>query len=213
VYLEGRGWVIFDPTPPAGRTTYSRRPGLRALVDTLIMRWNVYVVNYEMRDQLDVIEGTMEAAERGKKTLFSWKGGVDDLLDRMKSPRTENISLSRLGAIGIVMVLAAVLIWLFVRIVFFSSYRRRSGIAGEYDRLVRIVKGKGLRRFDWISHREFADEMAHRWPVVADDVFDVTDMYVAVRFGRRPETDEDITRMRLTVTKIEDRIKGEPRAS
>ena len=211
VYLDGQGWVIFDPTPPAGLTTYSRRSGLRSLVDTLVMRWNVYVVNYEITDQLDMIEGTIEATEKGKKKLFSIKGDIDDILYRLKSFQAGDIPFLVMGIVGIVTIGAAVFIWFLVRVVVLKRFRRRTGVAGEYDRLVRLAEAKGVTRPEWISHREFADKLAHLWPEVADDVLNVTDIYSAVRFGTRSETDEDIRHTHRTVSRIAAVIKNEPR--
>ena len=211
VYLDGRGWVIFDPTPPAGLTNYSRRPGFRALLDTLIMRWNIYVVNYEIQDQMEMIEGTIEATEKGKRKFFSLKGGIDDILSRLKSPRTDDISFPIMGIIGIAMIGAVVFIWYLIWGIFLKRNRKRTGVAGEYDRLVRLAKGKGVTRPGWISHREFANTLAHRWPEVADDVFEVTDTYGAVRFGERPETNEDVRRAHSTVSRIAAVIKNEPK--
>ena len=212
VFVDGRGWVIFDPTPPAGLTTFSRRPGLRAFVDTLVMRWNVYVVNYEMRDQIDMIEGTIEATERGKKRLFSIRGTIDDIFYRLKSFRSGDIPLLFMGIIGIITIGAVVLICFLVRIFIRTRSLRRSGVAGEYDYLVRLVGRRGVTRPGSISHREYADKIAQHWPEVADDVFDVTDIYSAVRFGEKTETDEDIRNVHCMVSRIASVIKSEPRA-
>jgi|GEM_PF-1672523 len=212
VYLEGEGWVVFDPTPPAGLTTFSRRPGFRAFIDTLIMRWNIYVVNYEMQDQLEVIEGTIEATERGRSTLFSLKGEIDDIIARIKSYRTGEFSFTIAGMFAIVIIAVVVLIWLLVRFVFLKKRRKRSGIAGEYDRLVQFIEGRGVKRPVWFSHREFAAEIVRRWPEVADDVCDVTDIYSAVRFGEQPETDEDVARVRTTVQRITGFIENDTKS-
>ncbi|MBN1881837.1 MAG: DUF3488 domain-containing protein [Deltaproteobacteria bacterium] len=209
VYLDGRGWVIFDPTPPAGRTTFTRRPGLRALVDTLIMRWNIYVVNYEIQDQLGMIEGTIEATERGKKKLFSWKGGIDKIVLRIQSLRSGDVTLPVVGIIGIGMITAAVFIWFLVQVVVLRRSRRRAGVAGEYDRLVKLAKRKGVVREKWITHREFAEKLADHWPGIADDVFDVTDIYSGVRFGDVSETEEEIRDVHLMVSRIAAVMKNE----
>jgi hypothetical protein len=120
----------------------------------------------------------------------------------LKSYGAGEISLGIAGVFAVVIIGAVVLIWLLARVVFLKRRRRRSGIAGEYDRLVRLVEGRGVKRPGWLTHREFAEEIIRRWPEVAGDVSDVTDIYSAVRFGEQPETDEDVDRVRVTVSKI-----------
>jgi hypothetical protein len=54
-YLDG-AWVRFDPTPASGEigSTYAARRGGRPLfwIDTLRMRWNSWVVQYDAESQL-----------------------------------------------------------------------------------------------------------------------------------------------------------------
>jgi protein-glutamine gamma-glutamyltransferase len=52
---EGRGWAIFDPTPPAGRPVSARASlGLfmTQAYDYLVFRWDRYVLTYGFEDQL-----------------------------------------------------------------------------------------------------------------------------------------------------------------
>ncbi len=57
-YLDGRGWVIFDPTPPSGRPTVAPR-SLWSLVrqsyDFLVFRWDRYVISYGTADQAELL--------------------------------------------------------------------------------------------------------------------------------------------------------------
>ena len=212
VYLDGRGWVTFDPTPPAGRMTFSRRPGLRALVDTLIMRWNIYVVNYEIQDQLNMIEGTIDAAERGRQEIFSWKGVFHAVISRLRSSSPGGIPIATIGILGIAVILAVAVTWFLARVVVFRRRLWHTGVAGEYDRLVRLAGRQGVTREAWMSHTEFAERLARLWPEVTDDVLDVTDIYSAVRFGERSETDDDTRHARQVVSRIADVMKNEPMA-
>ncbi len=56
--IEGEGWRIFDPTPPAGRPQVGDGGALQLLsqaYDYLLFRWDRYVLTYGLIDQLDFL--------------------------------------------------------------------------------------------------------------------------------------------------------------
>ena len=54
------GWVTFDPTPPAGAQPLESTTGavvyIRDLLEALSQRWNRYVVGYDLRTQVRLVE-------------------------------------------------------------------------------------------------------------------------------------------------------------
>jgi transglutaminase-like putative cysteine protease len=58
-FLEGIGWVTFDPTPPAfsaPRNEQGVGPLLRDALDASNQRWDRYIVRYDIRRQLSLLE-------------------------------------------------------------------------------------------------------------------------------------------------------------
>lgn len=58
VYFEGFGWLRFDPTPPDGRrgqNTSFAFPKLREYLDALRNKYLIFVIDYNIRTQLDLL--------------------------------------------------------------------------------------------------------------------------------------------------------------
>ncbi|PRP93015.1 Protein-glutamine gamma-glutamyltransferase [Enhygromyxa salina] len=87
VYFDELGWVTFDPTPPAGRTAgddASWFPRLANVADALRDAYLEYVIDYDLRDQLEALEQIgVERRDRGVsidwRQLAPWLGGVGGL--------------------------------------------------------------------------------------------------------------------------------------
>ena len=54
VYLDGAGWVSLDPSPRAEATRRPPPAGASLYLDALRLRWYRYVVNWSLRDQVEV---------------------------------------------------------------------------------------------------------------------------------------------------------------
>lgn len=60
-YVPGEGWIELDPTPPAGRPTGGSASVWNLATqawDTLVFRWDRYVLTYGLNDQVDLV-GTL----------------------------------------------------------------------------------------------------------------------------------------------------------
>jgi hypothetical protein len=60
VYIDGKGWLTFDPTPPSGAAPQGEIEGLlaslRDLFEAVAQRWNEHVVGYDLRKQVGLLE-------------------------------------------------------------------------------------------------------------------------------------------------------------
>jgi hypothetical protein len=76
-YVEGEGWRIFDPTPPAGRPL-AEVTGVSLLMrqawDFVAFRWDRYVLTFGLYDQVRIFTGLREM----------WR----DLVSRFQQPET-----------------------------------------------------------------------------------------------------------------------------
>jgi len=77
VYVDGKGFVRFDPTPPASAAPQSEITGVlafvRDMVEAAAQRWDRNVVGYDMGQQVSLLRAVREryAALRGKSRVAS----------------------------------------------------------------------------------------------------------------------------------------------
>jgi transglutaminase-like putative cysteine protease len=166
-WIEGQGWVTFDPSPRAEGDAARGRLGL--YLDALRMRWYRYVVNWSLKDQVDLASSLRHTARRWRPewpTLGGW-------------PRP---SASLVLGVGAAVALAFV-------------WRRRRGDAvvrmrlGRHDvpdfyrRALRRLARRGIRPAPHETAREFCARVQAEAPAWADAADALTQAYERVRFG------------------------------
>ena len=169
-YIDGRGWMRFDPTP-AAPSAY--RPSVLTLyLDFMRLRWNRYVIQYSFKDQQRIAkEARMKAS---------------GLLDMLKEPfRTKGYSgaESGLATLLALVLLAAAGSVLALR----RAYGRkgRSKTPAYYLDMLKILEASGIRKLASETPTEFARRTGE--PCVDE----VTRVYEEERFGgRTPLGDE-----------------------
>lgn len=182
-FFDESGWVIFDPTPPAGRSFAQDLSAAREFFENMIMKWNIYVVNYEMSDQIKMIEGAVEAGREGQRGLLEARGDLSDFLSGLK--KGKKIFLIPLGII----LAAAFLVGVFYLVFFFTSlgHTKRGGdVRGavrEYFRALRFLSKRGLKKDIRMTPREFSYEVGRKKPSLSSDMNVLTDAYYAQRYG------------------------------
>lgn len=78
VWVEGHGWIPLDPTPPAPipASWLARfREGVQRTLEWLRFFWLEYIVDYNLRTQKELLEGSRERVIRLKKRMsleFQW---------------------------------------------------------------------------------------------------------------------------------------------
>ena len=78
-FLPGRGWVVFDPTPPDPNTIASQSLSrMGGTLDLLRMNWQRYIIRYSSRDQSDMVQyfrsGSRDVVDSLKNlTSLEWK--------------------------------------------------------------------------------------------------------------------------------------------
>lgn len=128
-YINGVGWVTFDPTPAAGVGS-ARNPDTLALkisrwMDGIRLVWYRYIVDYTMKDQTALFTAIIRTAR--EKNAFS----ILDKMDRIFSDRPNvqmRVTSRHVMALGMVMLvfgLGALLIheW--------RKYRRNRSTSGD----------------------------------------------------------------------------------
>ncbi|MBI2895878.1 MAG: DUF3488 domain-containing protein [Deltaproteobacteria bacterium] len=180
VYVEGKGWRTFDPTPPAATAP---RPGglsdrISDAIDALRLKWMQYVLSYGLNDQLAL-----------SRTAFDLLRDARDRVGRIGGER-----VPRWVPWGIAALLLAVAIALALRRRtrgLFAAARAARGPRREppavslYRRLEDAMGRAGHPRSPATTPLEHARHLRDRavpgWQIVER----VTDRYVGARFGSR----------------------------
>ena len=170
-------WVRFDPTPSGGSSGEDTLGGfISQYIDALRYRWQRYIIEYSVRDQMAVAMSAAMAWERyqrqgkvpeGVKDAATWTG---------------------------MLVAAIVGILLLIRVVAFLRVRKRRGVREiERDRL-RSIWNRLTRRFaklglEWPASeppRSYLERAARRFPGEARLIEGFSKHFNKIRYEPRP---------------------------
>ena len=198
------GWITFDPTPASGAQPLGDTTGtwvyLRDLVEALSQRWNTYVVGYDLRTQVRLVEGIGTRYDGLRKNVGLDKGALGKLTR------------------GPVVATAALLLALLAYVVWkrrgrttgakpreAKSTQERALLAATalYRSLETALAVKGLRRPAGLPPLRFAEQLQARAHPLAGTVLKLTSLYLEARFGgadvdgeMREEYEEGVKRVR-----------------
>ena len=166
-FLDGPGWVTFDPSPRSA--SEGARSFMALYLDSMRMRWYRYVVNWSLRDQVAVAV----SMHRG---TAEWHGSLRSLRDTVRA-----VPRGWLVAFVASMLVAA---WLFWRHA--PGAARRAAAAAVprfYLEALRALARRGLRRGSTETAREFSHRVEGEAPAFASAVARLTAAYERCRFG------------------------------
>lgn len=185
VYVEDRGWRTFDPTPAADSAPRSELVGVwasvRDFLEATSQRWERHVVGYDLNQQVSLFQALTN--RRGASLL----------------PR--KWARPRYGALGVgALVLAGGGAYFYLRRrKRFDRVRDPQADARSpsallatelYERLDAAMNAKGVPRSPGVpplAHAEALSALAHP---LADEVLELTDVYLRARFGGEVITEE-----------------------
>lgn len=213
-------WVTFDPTP-ASREVSTVTAGLvaklRQMMDALRVRWAEYVVEFNIRDQARALRGFAEwyqslRSDRRAAVLPSESDPQQsDLHVPLRPDWRWFVAIMSIFGVGV----------LFVR---WSQKRRRQTRAGRQldpsrDRAVRLylsledsLRRAGQARPPDVTPAEHAEELGRTGFPAAEEVTEVTDAYLAARFGASGMSQPDYHRLRQVSRSIRVKVKNRPTA-
>ena len=164
-YLPGAGWVTFDPSPRAEAEAVAT--GAILYLDALRLRWYRYVINWSLRDQVEVATTIRRQASEWRldwRTIRQW--------------RPPALVLPIVLAVGL-----GVVVWLWRRPGGARAARAPDRMPGFYTRALRALARRGLRPAAGETAREFAARVGAAQPAAAASLGRLTDGYERVRFG------------------------------
>jgi protein-glutamine gamma-glutamyltransferase len=214
-YLDGAGWRIFDPTPPAGRPAAGTE-GASLLAqqawDFVIFRWDRYVLTFGLYDQLRIFGSLREL------WIDFWAHFKhDEKAGKPSRPSPSGLDALRPGALSagghrglpdvplplaIALTLLAAAVWvLYLRLrppltatAASRRLRRRLGRGGAV--LPDSVPPLGVRR-----------EAETRFPAAAAPAARVIDFYLRESFGGQALEDEELESLKTALDEAEKNMR------
>lgn len=199
VWVDGAGWVLFDPSPrarTAGAPT-TLAAWTREGWDWLNLQWNRYVLTYDLERQIEV---TTAATQRSVtfshrlrsrfmdrvRALFAFgDDGAGGATPGASAPRRSRLPLVALGAFFLAIALAGWTIWRATHGAGFRWFDEgRFTEFGFYQQLLEKLSRRGLRPRPSETAREFAGRAAgHLTSAGREAVSTLTRLYESGRFG------------------------------
>ncbi len=189
IHFERAGWVRFDPTPPDLRLRADEdltlAQQLAQVASALELWWFQHVVDYDSADQIGALRALwLRLAPRGD-------GRVPD--EPAIGHEGEPFAFSLADHFDPRPLMAAI-----VLMSLYAAYRiARRGRGGRgripetYRRAQQILARKGIRRAAPMSARDFSAAVANSLPGEGGQAFaEITEAYLAERFGRRSAVDQ-----------------------
>ena len=193
-WVPGEGWRGFDPTPPDGRplaTPTSFRHYLRQGWESVVFRWDRWVISYDFDDQVSVLGSLRQLWDRLWDDLFA--------RDRPRSERAadtaRNAEGAPFGALQDERVLrgrwiAAAIAALAAAIGAFWYWRQHRPVwtaTRVYERLRLAMRAAGLAIPESLAPLALARLAAERLPGAAEPAARVVDGYLREAFaGEQP---------------------------
>jgi len=189
-WLPESGWTTFDPTPPDPNYGASAASRLTLWLDAADMFWQEWVLGYDLDRQLTLAF----RVEEGRRSLrFEW---ARSLGQRFKEAgRQVGAVPGRAYAyLGAGLAIAGLLVWSWPAVRHAwkrrqSRARLRAGRAGRhdaaevYERLLEVLRKRGVEKPQYWTPREFAGWLGER--AEGGLVREFTDLYYALRYGGR----------------------------
>jgi len=201
-YVNGRGWMTFDPSPRGPATVEGSRSlgRLARYVDALRMRWNRYVVGYNLGDQILMALALKQSTE----TIGEGLGrGFARLTHQFRTLRERLPSITVLLALGGAALLALLLL-VFVRRRSQETARLEGSRIVFYEQALKLLAKRGYSKAPHLTPREFAQGLTLQTRDLAP-VEELFTLYYQVRFGGTPLSPTEEDHVRRVLAQLADR--------
>ncbi len=189
VWLKGKGWTTFDPTPPdpnpPGMTLSMK---LQLYADALQVFWQDWVLSYDMERQLNLAAKVEQSSRNFQLRWF--EGAVNDWVKRLKKSADSAKQYAWLAVFAVAFLTAAIFfgpaLWKQVRTAFRVQQVRRGQVTASdatllYGKMLDLLHQRGIEKPAWVTPLEFA--VTVKDPRAAALVGEFTDVYNSLRYG------------------------------
>ena len=188
VFVDGAGWITFDPSPRAAADVTGPAAAALLWLDSMRTSWHRYVVSFSLYDQLAAVESL-------RRATWVWSAAA---LRPGQWPRG-----ARGAAVGVAVVagaLAAALWWSR------GAATVTSSVPAFYRRALRVLARRGLAPGAGETAREFADRSAcAAW---AGPLASITGAYERVRFGGADLTAAELADVDLALASLSKAVRA-----
>lgn len=177
-YMEGAGWVRFDPTPSAAAPPYS--PSVISLyLDLLRLKWNRHIIQFSFTDQRRIVL----SAERKAAGL------IEELKKAFRTKKAPDAA-APIAALLATIILAALLLKRF------KKRKNRPGGPGFYFEMLKALSARGIvRRIDE-TPLEFAERVKDQRVTV------ITEAFQRERYGNGKTQGAELEKIRQAVREL-----------
>ena len=197
-YIEGRGWLTFDPTPadPRGRPS-GPLAKLAMWADAAETFWQDWVLRYNLGRQLILAERLQTSSRKlGIQWMDGWNTSVmqwSSDLRRWLAGRGATLGLFLL--LGTAALLGGPRAWRAIRMLHrVRRVRGGNASAGDatllYQRMLDVLRGRGFQKPVWFTPREFAASLPAETGILVDQF---THAYNELRFGGKLDAAHRLT--------------------
>lgn len=181
VYLDGQGWVTYDPTPAGGARPLSGVDDgelvtfLRDLIEASSQRWDRHVIGYDLEQQMSLLEDAREDGGSDRSGVSRW-------------------SRRRIVVVvGVVLLLGAAAAYIHLR-----RRRRAAGDGAKapsarsssaitaialYEGLEAAMGAQGVGRAPAVPPLRHAESLVASGHPLGREIEELTEIYLAARFG------------------------------
>ena len=218
-FPETDTWVTFDPTPPAAQNNVGTLAGfsdrIRKYTEALETFWIQYFVAFDNQEQRSLFVSVKRGFSEYESGISSAWGAVQSSIvewwRRARGDEGMQTSISSIGfgALVLAIMVAALLlvVWAYRKIVkskvwillwgrFFS--KPNSSAVGFYQKMQRLLAGKGLVRLPHQTPLEFAHSTG-----ISEAVL-VTERYNQVRYGELTLRNEELAEIEEWIRSVDE---------
>lgn len=201
VFLPGKGWTLFDPSPAAGTQRRATELGLiseiKRLAGYLQFEWSTFVVAFDADHRQELVMGFvdwLEGLTSGQKgPAISWR----TISEFFRGP--DFLSGGQRAVYWLFLLLCAVMLVAGLRVLWIVGIlvreflpRGRRGLSAPvrvseakfYDRVLHLLARKGHVKADRETPREFAARLKLR-NLDFEELPAITEMFYAAQYGAR----------------------------
>ncbi len=193
-FIDGLGWVSFDPSPPGEIVRQGSARGLfyklRSYSDAIKMKWRLYVIDYDLRDQSQFVRTMMQNTPDNL-------GPIGRLLANGAQFFSGNLNAREAAGKAVFALSSAIgLVLLAFGSVFALKFLRRRRRSREYqlllqrrrvalyEKILKTLARRGFIREPGITPMEFARRVEQARPDL-DGFVELTRLYYELRYADR----------------------------
>jgi transglutaminase-like putative cysteine protease len=205
--ISERGWITLDPTPPSHER--SARSSLfadaNAMIDALRAYWMTRVVGYDLRTQIRGVRTFSAMWRKLSSAGFSFGGKDGQRAD--KPGRASSNPLLSFGIVALLLVVGlAAGAWALSRFLRRRAERQlgASALAARklYRELERLLEKQGRGRPKHVTAEAHARSLVDQGFAASGALLELTDSYVAARYGERELDHARLRALRKLLTEV-----------